>query len=244
MWARAYAARQPGISVRVEGTATAAAFDALRERKAALALVSRVMRYQEAEACQTAWGRRPEEFKVAVDAAAVYVNARNPIRALTYDELAGIFRRSYRDWGQLAGPDAPISFYCPGGAPAISELFREEILNGKDCAPGFRAVAGAELLKAIANDQNGIGYGALGSLQGARALGIKRAFSSTPVEPTNETIANRIYPLSRYLYVYLDPAANQGALGAYVDWMRSDEGQEIVKAGGFFPLPAKLRAAK
>jgi len=121
-------------------------------------------------------------------------------------------------------------------------LFAAEILDGKDWAPGLRTMAGAEVLKAIAGDTNSIGYGALMTAQRVRALGIKRAFSSTPVEPADETIANRIYPISGYFYVYLNPAANHGALKACVDWMRGDEGQQIVKAAGFFPLPAKFRS--
>jgi len=241
-WARAYASRHPGIRIQVEGGATPAAFAALRDRKAALAMVPRMMRYAESEACQTTFGQRPSEFKVGVNAVAVYVNAQNPVRVLTYDELAGIFSGKHRFWSDLAGPNAPIHLYSPGTNSAIGELFGDEILNGKACAAGLRTLAGAELLEAIANDKNGIGYGALIPAQGLRALGIKRAFSSTPVEPTDETIANRIYPISRYLYVYLNPAANQGALKAYVDWMRSDESQQIVKAAGFFPLPAKLRS--
>ncbi len=242
-WAQAYASRHPDIKIQVQGGATAAAFAALRDRKASLAIVSRMMRYQETEACQTAFGQRPAEFKVGVNAVAVYVNAENPVKVLTYDELAGIFQGKYRNWSQLDGPHAPIPLYSPQTNSAIGELFAEEILNGKDYAAGLRTVAGVELLTAIANDKNGIGYEALISAPRVRTLEIKRAFSSTPVEPTEETIANRIYPISRYLYVYLNPAADQGALKACVDWMRSEEGQQIVKAAGFFPLPPKLRSS-
>ena len=241
-WARAYASRPPATKIQVEAAPTTAAFAALRDQKAGIAIVSRMMRYQESEACQTAFGQRPAEFKVGVNGVAVYVNAENPVRVLTYDELGSIFRGSYRNWNQLAGPNAPIPLYSPQTNSALGELFAAEILNGKAWAPGLRTMAGAELPKAIANDQNGIGYGPLIRAQGVRALQIKRAFSSTPVEPTDETIANRIYPISGYLYVYLNPAANHGALKAYVDWMRSDEGQHIVKAAGFFPLPAKFRS--
>ncbi|MGO9200069.1 MAG: substrate-binding domain-containing protein [Limisphaerales bacterium] len=241
-WALAYASGHPDIKIQVEGGAVAAAFAALRDQKASLAIVSRMMRYSETEALQTALGQRPAEFKVGVDAVAVYVNAGNSAQVLTYDELAGIFQGKCRNWTQIGGPVAPIALYSPQTNSAVGELFAEEILNGKEYAAGLRTLAGADLLKAIANDRNGIGYGPLISDPRVRALGIKRALSSTPVEPTEETIANRIYPISRYLYVYLNPAAHQGGLKAWVDWMRSDEGQQIVKAAGFFPLPAKLRS--
>jgi len=228
--------------VQVEGGGAVAAFAALREHQANLATVCRLMRYKEAEACESALGRRPAEYKVGVNGVAVYVNANNPVKVLTYDELGGIFRGQYGNWKELGGLDAPITLYGQPTNSAAGELFGEEILNGKDCAAGLRTLGAAELLKAIATDRNGIGYGPLLPAQGLRALGIKRAFSSTPVEPTEEAIANRIYPIARYLYIYVDPAAYQGALKAYVDWIRSDEGQEIVKAAGFYPLPAKFRS--
>ena len=241
-WARAYASWHPDIKIQVEGGATTAVFAALRDQRAGLALVSRIMRYDEMEASQTAFGQRPAEVKVGINAVAVYVNAENPVQVLTYDELAGIFQGKYRNWSQLDGPNAPIPLYSSETNSAIGELFAEEILNGKNYAAGLRAVAGADLLVAIANDKNGIGYGALASGPKVRALKIKRAFSSTPVEPTEETIANRIYPICRYLYVYLNPAASQASLKGCVDWMRGEEGQQIVKAAGFFPLPPKLRS--
>ena len=241
-WARAYASRHPAARIQVEAAPTAAAFAALRGQKASLAIVSRMMRYQESEACQTAFGQRPAEFKVGVNGVAVYVNVANPVRILTYDELAAIFRGKYQNWNQIAGPNGPIPLHSPPTNSAIGELFAAEILDGKAWAPGLHTLPGADLPKAIANDHYAIGCGPLIRAPGVRALAIKRAFSSTPVEPTDETIANRIYPISGYLYVYLNPAANQGALKACVDWLRSDEGQQIVKAAGFFPLPAKFRS--
>lgn len=242
-WAAAYGPRHPEVKLQVEGGGAVAAFAALREQKANLATVSRLMRYQEAEACESALGRRPAEYKVGVNGLAVYVNANNPVKVLTYDELGGIFRGKYGNWKELDGLDAPISLYGQPTNSAAGELFGEEILNGKACAAGLRTLGAAELLKAIATDRNAIGYGPLLPAQGVRALAVKRAFSSTPVEPTEETIANRLYPIARYLYIYVNPAAYQGALKAYVDWIRSDEGQQIVKAAGFYPLPAKFRSS-
>jgi phosphate transport system substrate-binding protein len=240
-WARAYASSHPQITIQVEGGTVAAAFAALRDHKAALALVPRIMRYAETEASQNAFGRRPAEFKVGVNGVAVYVNAQNPVRVLTYDELAAIFRGASRYWSDLAGPNAPILLYSTATNSAVSELFADEVLNGTNCAAGLRTLPPADLLTAIARDKNGIGCGPLFQApQDVRPLEIKRAFSSTPVGPTDDAIANRIYPISRYLYVYLDPAANQGPLKAFVDWMRGNEGQQIVKAAGFFPLPPKL----
>ena len=39
----------------------------------------------------------------------------------------------------------------------------------------------------------------------------------------------------------ISPAKDSGAIAAYIDWCRSDEGQAVVKDVGYFPLPKNLR---
>ena len=49
------------------------------------------------------------------------------------------------------------------------------------------------------------------------------------------------YPIWRYLYIYVNPALDKGEVGAYLNWIRSDAGQKVVKDIGYFPLPKQLR---
>ena len=39
----------------------------------------------------------------------------------------------------------------------------------------------------------------------------------------------------------MNPALDKGEIGSYLTWIRSDEGQKIVKDVGYFPLPKNLR---
>ena len=41
--------------------------------------------------------------------------------------------------------------------------------------------------------------------------------------------------------IYVNPALDKGEVAAYLKWIRSDDGQKIVKDVGYFPLPATLR---
>lgn len=241
-WAEAYRGKHPGVEIQVAGGGVGPAFVALGEKKAALATVSRSIRFKEAQACETALGKRPAEYKLAVYGVAVYVHADNPLKEITYDDLFAVFRGKFKNWKELGGPDAPITLYGTETNSAAGELFGDEVLNGKEAAASLGIVPGASLLETIAKDKNGIGYGALTQAVGTRALAIKRAPSSTPVEPSEETISKRTYPVARYVYGYVDPASDQGETRAYLDWIRSDAGQEMVKAAGYFPLPPKWRS--
>ena len=244
-WAEAYKAKHPAAAIQGTGDGTDAVFATLAEKKADLVLVSRAMHFNEAQACDAAFGRRPAEYKVAVSGLAVYVNTNNPVKTLTYAELFAIFRRQSQNWKELdGGKDRTISLYAPATNSVYGELFNEEVLNGRGFAAEIHLLASQDLLKAVATDPNGIGISALGSVEGVKPLSIKRVYSSTPVFPTEDNIARRIYPISRYVYSYINPAANTDEIKAYLDWIRSDAGQQVAKEAGFYALPAFWRSSR
>ena len=242
-WAEAYQAQHSNAVIQVAGGGAATAFAALATKKLDIALVSRSLRYKEAEACVAAFGQRPQEYKLAVSALAVYVNASNSVKTLTYDELFSIFRGQRKNWSEFDGGDKlDISLYGPATNSLLGELFNEEVLAGKVTTLAAPQLANPDLLKAIASDPKGIGYGALPAVEGVRPVSIKRVFSSRPVLPSEATITNRTYPIARFVYGYVSPAANQVQAKAYLDWIRSDAGQQIAREAGFFPTAAKWRA--
>ena len=240
-WAETYAAKHPGIKFDLGGGGAAAAFVALAERKANLAVASRSMRYPETQPCEAAFGEPPAELKLGVSGVAVYVNAANPVKVLTYNDLIGIFRGGDRNWKLFGGEDAPIVIFGQNTNTAPGELFVAEVLNGTSLASDVQLRTGPEVLRAVAKTKGAIGFAAFSAAEGTRAVSIKRSFSSTPVDPAEDAIANRIYPITRFLYAYLDPSALKGELGAYLDWIRTDEGQAVAHRCGFYPLPAKWR---
>ena len=64
---------------------------------------------------------------------------------------------------------------------------------------------------------------------------------SPGIEPTKQTVVEGTYPIWRYLYIYVNPALDKGEIAAYLNWIRSQDGQKIVEDIGYYPLPDKLR---
>lgn len=66
------------------------------------------------------------------------------------------------------------------------------------------------------------------------------------VAPTPQTIAAAEFPISRFLYTYIDAAAaDDPAVAAYVDLLLSEEGQQMVTEAGYVNLdPADLAQVK
>lgn len=240
-WATTYSAAHAPTKIEVTGDVTAEVFAAFAARKSDVAFTSRKIRFKEVQACEQAFGHRPAELRVGVIGAAVYVHADNPVTTLTYEELEAIYLGKRRNWKQVGGQDATITVYGVRTNTLAGELFVAEVLTGKMVTNDVRLVAPSDLATTVARDVHAIGFGDFANLPGLRAVKIKRAYSSTPVEPGAETIANRIYPITQFVYAYVNPEANKGEIKSYLDWIRSEEGQQTVVAAGGFAVPAKWR---
>ena len=64
---------------------------------------------------------------------------------------------------------------------------------------------------------------------------MKKDAGSKAVAPTEATVKDGSYPISRYLFMYT-AARPTGAVKEYIDWILSSEGQEIVSKVGYFPV--------
>ena len=241
-WAEGYMAAHGETRIQVIGGGSGIGFAALQNQTTDLANASRKIKPREAADCVKAFGKKPTEYKVCLDGLSVYVNSDNPVRELGLDELAGIFTGRIRNWSQVGGGDAPIRLYGRENSSGTYEFFKEHVLRGKDFAATAQTMQGtAMVLEAVVKDKNGIGYGGSAYGLGATALAIKKTPNSPAIKPSERTVMDGTYPIWRFLYIYVNPALDTGEVAAYLNWIRGDEGQRIVKDNGYYPLPAKWR---
>ena len=241
-WAEIYMGKKPETKIQVTGGGTGIGFAALQNNATDLCNASRKIRAQEIAECIKAFGKRPTEYKVALDGLSVYVHESNPLKELTVEQVRLIFTGKIKNWKEVGGPDARIVLYSRENSSGTYEFFKEHVLDGKDFAASTQTMPGtAAVLQAVAKDKNAIGYGGAAYGAGAKHLAIKKDDSSPAVEPTEETVVKGTYPIWRYLYIYVNPAIDKGEISAYLNWIRSEEGQKVVKDVGYFPLPLHLR---
>jgi phosphate transport system substrate-binding protein len=241
-WAEVYMGQHTDVKIQVTGGGSGVGFAALQDQKTDLADASRPIKPKEIEACIKTFGKRPREYKVCVDGLSVYVNNDNPVKKLTLSQLGEIFTGKVTNWKELGGNDAPITVYSRENSSGTYEFFKEHVLHGKDFAASAQTMPGtAALLQAVSKDKSGIGYGGAAYGSGARAISVAKDENDPGVEPSQETVLNQSYPIWRYLYVYVNPALDKGEISDYLTWIRSDDGQKIVKEIGYYPLPKNLR---
>lgn len=241
-WAEVYMGKNADTKIQVTGGGSGVGFAALQNKTTDLADASRKIKPAEIAACVKAFGKRPTEYKVALDGLSVYVNEANGVAELTLEQLEGIFTGRTRNWKEVGGADAPITVYSRENSSGTYEFFKEHVLKGKDFAASAQTMPGtAALLQAVGKDKGGIGYGGAAYGAGAKALKVKKDENSPAIAPSEETVLNSTYPIWRYLYVYVSPELDKGEIAKYLTWIRGDEGQKLVKDVGYYPLPKNLR---
>ncbi len=241
-WAETYMGKNPNVKIQVTGGGSGVGLAALQNQSTDIANSSRKIKSAEIANCLKSFGRRPTEYKVAMDGLSVFLHESNPVSELSIEQLRLIFTGKIKNWKEVGGPDAKIRVYSRENSSGTYEFFKEHVLLGRDFAASAQTMQGtAAVLQAVAKDKNAIGYGGAAYGAGAKHIKVKKDDNSPAIEPTEETVVKGTYPIWRYLYVYLNPDLDKGDVSAYLRWIRSDDGQKVVKDIGYFPLPTQFR---
>jgi len=236
-WAEVYMGKNADAKIQVTGGGTGTGFAALQNQTTDICNASRKIKSKEVENCIKAFGKRPNEYKVCLDGLAVYVAADNPMKELSLPQLEAIFTGKIRNWKEVGGEDSPITVYSRENSSGTYEFFKDHVLGGKDFAASAQTMPGtAAVLQAVAKDRKGIGYGGIAYGSGAKHVSVKKDEASAAVDPTEENVMNGTYPIWRHLFLYVNPAVDKDAVAQYIAWIKSDEGQKVVKDVGYYPL--------
>lgn len=118
--------------------------------------------------------------------------------------------------------------------------FREEVL-GKDREYKLGSIdrsGSKDVVELVSTTPGAIGYSGMGyATDAVKMLAISKEKGGQGVAPTVENAKNSTYPLARPLYLYTvgEPT---GTVKHYIDWIRSQEGQDIVVEIGYVPIEA------
>jgi phosphate transport system substrate-binding protein len=100
------------------------------------------------------------------------------------------------------------------------------------------------VVQGITVDRFAMGYSGIGySTAGVRAVPLAEKDGGKCVETTADNSYSGSYPLSRFLYVYINKAPGKALdplVREFARVMFSREGQEAVVKDGYFPIPASV----
>jgi phosphate transport system substrate-binding protein len=257
LWAEEFKRVYPNANVQIQAAGSSTAPPALTEGTSNLGPMSRLMKDKEIEAFEKRHGYKPTPVAVAIDALAVFVHKDNPIEGLTIEQTDAIFSSTrtcgaaedIANWGQLGLPGAwatrGIQLYGRNSVSGTYGYFKEHALCKGDFKNTVNEQPGsASVVQAVSSSLNGIGYSGIGyTTSSVRAVPLTRTAGKPFVEATPDNAVKGSYPLSRFLYVYVNKIPGQDLdpiTAQFLDMVLSRQGQDVVVKDGYIPLPARV----
>ncbi|MBD1576701.1 PstS family phosphate ABC transporter substrate-binding protein [Vibrio sp. S11_S32] len=256
MWAEDFQHIYPNINMQVQASGSSTAPTALTEATSQLGPMSRLMKVKEVESFEQQYGYPPVRLKIAIDAIGIFVHQDNPIKGLNFEQIDAIFSSTLQcgatqrlhSWQQLGvqADWAKLGFQLFGrnSASGTYGYFKQNALCGGDFKREVNEQPGsAAVVQSVASSVNSIGYSGI-SYQVSKARLMPIAIQGDHyIEATRNNILSGQYPLSRYLYLYvnknpLKPLPHNQA--EFLKFIFSQQGQKSVEKDGYVSLSTQL----
>ena len=257
LWAEEFKRHYPNVNIQIQAAGSSTAPPALTEGTSNMGPMSRKMKDKELESFENKFGYKPTAIPVAIDALAVYVHKDNPIKGMSIADVDAVFSstrkcngpKDINRWsdlnvgGNLGKQD--IQLYGRNSVSGTYGYFKKKGLCKGDYKSNVNEQPGsASVVQSVSASINGIGYSGIGyKTSSVRAVPLAKKPGAPFVAATPENAVKGKYPLSRFLYVYVNKAPNKELSPLdreFVKLVLSTAGQQVVVKDGYIPLPAKV----
>ncbi len=257
LWAETFKRAYPNVNIQIQAAGSSTAPPALTEATSNFGPMSRKMKSKEIAAFEDRYGYKPTAIPVAIDALAVYVNKDNPMMGIAIPDVDAVFSstrkcggdKDIKKWGDLglsgSWKNRDIQIYGRNSVSGTYGYFKKKALCKGDYKNNVNEQPGsASVVQSVSTSINGIGYSGIGyKTSGVRAVPLTKKVGGEFIEATPENAVSGKYPLSRFLYVYVNKHPNKELAPLekqFIKLILSRQGQEVVIKDGYIPLPAKV----
>jgi phosphate transport system substrate-binding protein len=257
LWAEEFKRLYPNVNIQIQAAGSSTAPPALTEGTSNIGPMSRMMKDKEIESFEQKYGYKPTPVAVAIDALAVFAHKDNPIEGMSIDQVDAVFSSTRKcgaaadvtSWGQLgldgALADKSIQLFGRNSVSGTYGYFKSKALCKGDFRNNVNEQPGsASVVQSVSTSLNGLGYSGIGyKTSSVRALPLAKKEGDAFIEATAENAIAGKYPLSRFLYVYVNKKPGEALPPLereFVKLVLTKTGQEVVVKDGYYPLPAKV----
>ena len=273
-WIAAFTAIHPGVRIVLAAKGALTAAPALSDGSADLATLGREFTPNEIVGFHAKRSYDPTGIRVAIGsydisgktvALAFFVNQRNPITKLSFQQLDAIYCNSLlrkaphpiTKWGELGLTGEwttrdihPVGVNFPDG---ISNFIRLRVCKEGDLRQNIREehTGGPinvldRIVTDVTADPASIGYAGFANLKSGSKLIAVSEDGGPYLEGTRAEVETARYPLSRYIYIFLDRAPGQPIPPLereFLHYVTSSAGQALVGSDNIYMrLPPSIAA--
>lgn len=169
---------------------------------------------------------------VAIDGIAMIVNKENPVKDLTIEQIAALYKGEITNWSEVGGADAPVVLIGREAASGTRDGF-ESITDTEDaCKYNQELTSTGDVVQTVSSNPNAIGYASLASVKDSVKL-----ISVEGVTPSTETIQNGSYKIQRnFVMVTKKNAELSPAAKSFFEFATSSAADEWIIEAGAVPV--------
>lgn len=168
------------------------------------------------------------------------VNEENPLESITVEEIKAIYSGETTEWADLGAEDLGeiIAYQRPansGSQTALEKLMGDTPIME---APAEKTYTGMEEIVnhiEYRNLPNAIGYTFRFYCTQMLESRVK-LLEIDGIAPTVENIKNDSYPITNMLYMVTRKGDTSESAQAFMDWVLSEQGAELIEKAGYVPL--------
>ena len=183
------------------------------------------------------------------DALVFMVNASNPVKSLTEEQIQAVYSGQTTNWKELGGADEEIVAFQRKQNSGSQTLMEKLVMDGIPMAeaPSHHYISSmGELLDIVSsynNQGNAIGYSVYFYARNMYSVPGLEFLSVDGITPSNETIQDGSYPYVNEFYAVIrDDEPEDSPARLLFDWLTSEGGQELVSDTGYVPVLDKQSA--
>lgn len=225
--AESFMEANPDVVIEIQGGGSSVGVTSAGDGTVAIGSASRAIKDSEMETYPDL-----NVYTIAYDGIAVIVNPELDIPTLSVEQVRAIFSGSITNFSEVGGPDAEIVVVSREEGSGTRAAFEELVLTYKDAngesitdpitENALLQQSNGQISTVVSTTPNTIGYLSFGYLSDA----VKGVAIDT-IAPTVENVKNGTYSIFRPLNLLTNGEA-QGLAKAFIDFILSDAGQEIV----------------
>jgi phosphate transport system substrate-binding protein len=177
---------------------------------------------------------------IGKDSVAIVVHPSNGVSELTMEQASKIFAGEITNWKELGGADEAIRVITREEGSGTREVFEKYVMkSSKKEISGEASVkpSNGEVRATVSGDKKSIGYVSLGYVDPT-----VKAVKIDGVEATVENVLADNYPIVRTLYL-ITKGEPSDLEKAFIDFVLSDEGQDVVEDMGYIKLTGEMTPA-
>lgn len=228
--AEAFMAENPDIKISLSGGGSGNGIKAIIDGTANIGNASRFIKSKEVSLASSK-NVYPVPFRVALDAIVPVVNPKNKIENITLDQLRDIYKGKIKDWKEIGGTPGKIVVISRDSSSGTFGVWKDLVMKKDRVIPRALTVpSNGGIVQAVANTPGAVGYVGLGYL--TKEI---KAIKVNGIIGTEENTLNGSFPIARGLFMFTKGWPT-GDTMAYISFILSKKGQELVKKAGSIPV--------